>query len=736
MMCVSSPANPDNGDSSTANNPHENVETNNHSNPYPEAERDPFFAFIPKIAKFGGKIVCRELATAQRAVVGFPSWSKRYVSGTFSFYKKNPRTLYDEIISGFTVAIMQVPESIAFSFVAGVPPLSGLHATFWMATITGLLGGKPGMISGAAGALAVVVADLTIDDGVLSYLSVDERLNVLYFTMVMCGVAQILFAWLRLAMLVRLIPETGMIGFMNGLAIIIFMAQLPAFQTCDAEPLFVECSLDQRQWLTFQNEPGTLSLTLVHVFSCMAIMKFFPKVPKIGKIIPASLMGLLIGTLIEHTLFRRVFGISTRTVAETAPMSGNAPMFSWPTIPTDSNTISVVVTYALTLAAIGGVESVLTLQACNEITDTVPKLSDSNQELFAQGLANLVSGMFHAMGGDAMIGQSTINIMNGARHRVSSTMSGIFMLLFVVALSGFIELLPVSTLTGVLFMVVLSTFQWKTFNILRYGRLSDSGVIVLVTLVAVFFNLAVAIAAGIVFSALVHAWDSGTHVDADIFEKPMLVKREGHVFKDAAGAKHADDAGDEELVVVKYVHVKGSIFFGSARHFINMFSVSDDPQTVVIDFKDALIIDHSAVAAIGGITHRYAKVGKRVLLINLPHKSHGRLHRTGDHTILAKQIILHEDELVDVEEGSKTPKSNDNADAASGIQKENKEEGDEGHTIYNGDGGITDEHATLKGLQDLQMFQAGVDSLDHEIDHLEAVQGTFTVHEINEKKDS
>ena len=665
--------------------------------------------------------------------MGAPSFTKNFLADTFRFYKANPRTLYDEVISGFTVAIMQVPESIAFSFVAGVPPLSGLHATFWMATITGILGGKPGMISGAAGALAVVVTDLTIDDGVLSYLTTEERLNVLYFTMVMCGLAQILFAWLRLAVLVRLIPETGMIGFMNGLAIIIFMAQLPAFMTCDAEPLFVECSVDQRQWLTFQDDPGQLSLTLVHVFMCMAIMKLFPKLPKIGTMVPASLVALLIGTLFEHTLFRRVLGISTRTVNETAPMSGSAPIFDWPTIPTDSTTISIIVQYALTLAAIGGVESVLTLQACNEITDTVPKMSDSNQELFAQGLANLVSGMFRAMGGDAMIGQSTINIMNGARHRVSSTMSGIFMLLFVVALSGFIELLPVATLTGVLFMVVLSTFQWKTFNILRYGRLSDSGVIVLVTLIAVFFNLAVAIAAGIIFSALVHAWDSGSHVDADIVEKPMLVKRKGHVYVDDKGVEHsAKDAGGEETVMVKYVHVKGSIFFGSARHFINMFSVANDPQTVVIDFKDALIIDHSAVAAIGGITHRFAKVGKRVLLVNLPHKSHGRLHRTGDHAILEKQIVQHQDELVTVEQGGETTRTTESAEVGDSEEKKT----DSIHATYSGDAGAVDEYHKPKDLQDLHMFKAGDKSVDEEINHLEDVQGTFEVHEIEDKKNT
>lgn len=184
----------------------------NQTTAYPSRERDPFFAFIPQLAKFAGRLIYHELNIAKNAVVSAPSFTKHYLTDTVVFYKNSPRTLYDEIISGFTVAIMQVPESIAFSFVAGVPPLSGLQATFWMATITGIFGGKPGMISGAAGALAVVVTDLTIDDGVLSYLTTDERLNVLYFTMIICGFAQILFAWFRLAVLVRLIPETGMIG--------------------------------------------------------------------------------------------------------------------------------------------------------------------------------------------------------------------------------------------------------------------------------------------------------------------------------------------------------------------------------------------------------------------------------------------------------------------------------------------------------------------------------------------
>lgn len=643
--------------------------------------RDAFFAFVPQLASYGASIVGGEVSTAAKAVTGSPSWLAQYLHETMQFYRTHPRILYDEVISGFTVAIMQVPESIAFSFVAGVPPLSGLHATFWLATVTGLFGGKPAMISGAAGALAVVVTELTADDGVLDYLTTPQRLNVLYMTMFLCGIAQILFAWLRLAKLVRLIPETGMIGFMNGLAVIIFLAQLPAFQKCEEAPLFVECKIEDREYLTFQDDTWVLILSLGHVATCMAIMKFFPSVPKIGKVIPASLVGLLVGTLIEHTLFREALGVATRTVEETAQMSGDFPKFDWPAIPTDSETINTILVYAVTLAAIGGVESVLTLQACNEITDTVPEIADSNQELFAQGLANLISGLFRAMGGDAMIGQSTINIMNGARYRVSSTMAGIFMLLFVVLLSPFIELLPVSTLTGVLFMVVLSTFQWKTFIILRYGRLSDSATIVLVTLIAVFFNLAVAILVGVIFSALVHAWDSGSHVDADITLKRMLVN------------------GEE--CDCKYVHVRGAIFFSSARHFVNLFSVKDDPPVVIIDLSDALVIDHSAVAAIQGITHRFAKLDKRVLLTNVPRKSHGRLHRTGDHKQLSQQMTPAAD-LVDVQKQQ---------------QQQRVGEANVGDT-----------------LSHLHVFHAPVESIETELSRLEKDQGSVSIHSV--KKES
>ncbi|VEU42683.1 unnamed protein product [Pseudo-nitzschia multistriata] len=663
-------------------------------NDYKDYERDPFFAFVPQLARWGCGLLANEGRIVQKGVLSAPGFTKDFLADTYRYYRENPRILYKEIVSGFTVAIMQVPESIAFSFVAGVPPLSGLQATWWMAFITGILGGKPGMISGAAGALAVVVTKLTASDGVLSYLTVEERLNVLYMTMFVCGLFQIGFAVFRLAKLVRLIPETGMIGFMNGLAIIIFMAQLPAFQYCTSEPLFIECEVDERQWLTFGGQPVELSLVLVHVAMCMAIMHFFPKIPKIGKLIPASLVGLLVGTLIEWTLFRKVIGQGTRTVAETAPIAGAPPKFDWPTIPTDGQTIQTMLLFAIQLAAIGAVESVLTLQACNEITDTVPKISDSNQECFAQGLANLVCGLFRAMGGDAMIGQSTINIMNGARHRVSSTMSGVFMLLFTLVLSPFINLLPIATLTGVLFIVVISTFQWKTFVILRYGRLSDSVAILLVTIVAVFTNLAIAIAAGIILSALVHAWDSGAHVDADVELKDMIIN-------------------GKRVNGVKYVHIRGAIFFSSTRKFVNMFHIGEDPDTVILDLKDALVIDHSAVAAIQGLTHRYGLAGKRVIILNIGGKCVGRMRRThGDHDKFHEQISH---KVQDIECQMKA----DNGSESSDFESETA-------SIKN----------KVRDLQDLKMFQTNLDGIDKEIEKLGREENRYSVQSLEDKKSS
>lgn len=293
-----------------------------------------------------------------------------------------------------------------------------------------------------------------------------------------------------------------------------------------------------------------------------------------------------------------------------------------------------------------------------------------------------------AMGGDAMIGQSTINIMNGARHRVSSTMSGVFMLLFTLVLSPLINLLPIATLTGVLFIVVISTFQWKTFVILRYGRLSDSVAILLVTIVAVFTNLAIAIAAGIVWSALVHAWDSGAHVEADVETKTMIIN-------------------GERVENVKCVHICGTIFFSSTRKFVNMFCIGEDPDTVILDFRDALVIDHSAVAAIHGLTHRYALAGKVVIILNISKKCVSRMHRThGDREKLHEQMSHIVEDI------------------------ENQNDVDDSDIEENIDS------SRIRALQDLPMFQTGVDGMDKEIEKLGMDENRYSVQSVLEKKNT
>lgn len=594
------------------------INTDDDEDEHPQAKREPLLAFIPKVAKFTGGLVAADAKLASKALMATPSFLQDFLFGTYTYYRDDPHALYKELISGFTVGIMLVPESIAFAFILGLPPIAGLQTSFWIATITGIFGGKPGMVSSIAGALSVVGAPLLADNGVLKDLKPNERLAVYHMTVFTCGCMQIAFGVLRLSKFTRLISETCMMGFMNGLAIIMFKAQLPAFQYCDAAPLFIDCSSEKRKWLTFQNQPVQLTLLLIHVLMCMLIVKFFPRVPKVGKIVPSSLVALLLGTLIEQTLFRQAIGVSTRTVGETAPLSGSLPKFSWPSLPAGSNETGTILTYGAILAAIGSIESVLTLQVCNDITGSMTQYKDSNQELFAQGLGNLMNSMFGATAGSALVGQSTINVMNGARHRVSSTTAGLWVLIFSVALTPFINIIPIGTLTGVLFMIVLSTIQWSTFVIFRYGRLSDSLAIVIVTVLAVLYDLAIGIAAGIVFCTLIHAWDSGMHIDADVVYKRMLVN------------------GEE--CNAKYVHVKGVLFFSSTRKFINLFSVVDDPSVIILDFKDGFISDHSAVAAIQGLAQRFNDAGKRVLITNLAQKSHGRLHRTGNHDELKKLI--------------------------------------------------------------------------------------------------
>eukprot|EP01006_Ploeotia_vitrea_P045195 TRINITY_DN66919_c6_g1_i1.p1 TRINITY_DN66919_c6_g1~~TRINITY_DN66919_c6_g1_i1.p1 ORF type:complete len:653 (+),score=360.36 TRINITY_DN66919_c6_g1_i1:613-2571(+) len=459
------------------------------------------------------------------------------------------------------------------------------------------------MISGAAGALAVVMKDLMSVTGPLGALTRAERFEHLLMCVVFIGIFQMVAGMMRLAKFVRLIPHSAMVGFMNGLAIIIFMAQFSAFEKCTKYPQYQQCTEQEREWMTL--DQGETWMLLVLVFGTMAIMHFFPKTPKIGKVLPASMVALIIGTAFEHGINRAAIGYDTRTVADTAPIEGGFPQAHFPDVSGTSHW-GTILSYAGSLAAIGLIESVMTLQAVDEITETPPSTFRSNQECVAQGIANLFCGFFGAMGGDAMIGQSTINVMNGARGRLSGMLAGLMMLFIVVVASPVIELVPIGSLTGVLFMVVLHTFNWSTFKLLTKVRKSDAFVIVLVTSLAVLTDLAIAVGAGVAFTALVNSWDSGK-----VLRAVTRVQHEKYTNR----------------VLHKTYYIYGSLFFGSARAFTELFDPKRDPKHVRINFENSLICDFSALAAIYSLQKRYASYDKVLSVEKLSTKSKRQLRR-------------------------------------------------------------------------------------------------------------
>ena len=474
-----------------------------------------------------------------------------------------------EILSGLTVALALVPEAIAFALIAGLSPLTGLYAAIVMGLVTSILGGRPGMISGATGAVAVVIVALAISHGV----------EYVFATVVLAGIIQILAGVLKLGKLMRLVPQPVIFGFVNGLAIIIFMAQLDQFKDPTGS------------WLT--GMPLYILLGLV-----LLTMLIIWGLPKITKAIPASLVAIL-------TVFGIVmaFGINTHTVGDIASIQGGFPPFHLPKVPFTFETLSIIFPYAAIMAAVGLIESLLTLNIVDEMTET---RGNSNKEAVAQGVANMCSGVFSGMGGCAMIGQSLINISSGARARLSGIVAALALLMFVMFGSGVIEQLPMAALTGVMIMVAIGTFEWASLRTFNRMPKSDVFVIVVVTLVTVILgNLALAVFVGVIISALVFAWDNAKRIRA---------------------RKHIDENG------VKHYEIYGPLFFGSTAVFNEKFDVLNDPDEVVIDFKESRVTDMSAIEALNKLTERYMKVGKTVHLKHLS-KDCQRLLKNADKII-------------------------------------------------------------------------------------------------------
>jgi len=459
-----------------------------------------------------------------------------------------------EILSGLTVAMALIPEAVAFALIAGLSPLTGLYAAFMVGLVASVLGGRPGMISGATGAVAVVLAALALSHGP----------EYIFATVILAGVLQLLAGVLKLGKLMRLVPQPVIFGFVNGLAIIIGGSQIEQFKD------------DGGAWLAGDSLAVFAGLTLLS----MAIIAFLPK---LTKKVPAGLTAILVVFGLAAAL-----GIETKTVGDLASIQGGFPPFHLPEVPVTWETLTIIFPYAAVVAGVGLIESLLTLNILDEITGT---RGQGNRECVAQGAANVLSGLFSGMGGCAMIGQSLINVSSGARARLSGIVAAVMLLVFIVFGAPLIEQLPMAALTGLMIMVAIGTFEWASLKTFRRMPTSDVFIMVLVTLVtAVLHNLALAVLIGVVVAALVFAWDNAVRIRA---------------------RKHVDEQG------WKHYELYGPLFFGSTTVFAEKFDVEGDPEHVVLDFQESRVVDMSAIEALNRLTARYAKAGKKVHLRHL-----------------------------------------------------------------------------------------------------------------------
>jgi SulP family sulfate permease len=485
----------------------------------------------------------------------------------------------NDLLSGLTVALALVPEAVAFAFVAGVAPLVGLYAAFMMGLITAVVGGRPGMISGATGAMAVVMVALVHDHGV----------EYLFAAVLLAGLIQITAGLLRLGKFIRLVPHPVMLGFVNGLAIVIFLAQLKQFQIPgDGEAMV---------WL----EGSQLWIMLVLVAVTMAIIHFLPR---LTTAVPASLVAI-----VSVTLAVILLDLDTRLVQDvlrdlsgdpTATIAGGLPQFHLPVVPFNLETLKIILPYAIILAGVGLIESLLTMSLIDELTETRGR---GNRECVGQGVGNTVNGLFGGMGGCAMIGQSMININSGGRGRLSGISAALFLLMFILFGAGLIEIIPVAALVGVMFIVVLGTFEWASFRLIGRIPLADTFVGILVAVVTVLTDLAVAVIVGVIVSALVFAWEHAKQIHAET---------------------HVDKYG------IKYYKLKGPLFFGSAKNFADLFEPKSDPHEVIVDFAEARVYDHSGLEAIDALADRYMRAEKALHIRHLSQDCQNLLVKAGN----------------------------------------------------------------------------------------------------------
>lgn len=497
----------------------------------------------------------------------------------FELVKKTSKNAKNDILSGLTVALALVPEAVAFAFVAGIDPIIGLYGAFMMGIITSIFGGRPGMISGATGAMAVVMVDLIAKGNEIGAgLDVPNEtlgLQYLFLTLLLVGIIQFSAGVFKLGKFVRLIPHPVMMGFVNGLAIVIFTSQLGMFKS-------------KGEWL----QGNTLYIMLGLVLLTMAIMQFLPK---LTKKIPAALTAIIIVSAISIFFFPESVSTVSSFITEgsngaSTGIAGGLPTFQSETftlIPLNFETLKLIFPYAMILAAVGLIESLMTLNLIDELTDT---RGNSNRECMAQGGANFVNGLFGGMGGCAMIGQSLINVNSGGKGRLSGIVAALALLAFILWAAPLIDMVPIAALVGVMFMVVIGTFAWSSFRILRKIPMTDAFVLILVSVMTVIFDLAIAVIAGVIVSALVFAWENAKKIRA---------------------RKRIKDDG------TKVYEIWGPLFFGSIQDFMGKFDIANDPENVEIDFIESKVSDHSGVEAIKNLVNKYEKLDKKVTLKHL-----------------------------------------------------------------------------------------------------------------------
>ncbi|WP_026376318.1 SulP family inorganic anion transporter [Aestuariibacter salexigens] len=501
----------------------------------------------------------------------------------FDIITQRDSNIKNDVLSGITVALALVPEAVAFAFVAGVEPMVGLYAAFMMGLITSAIGGRPGMISGATGAMAVVMVALVAQHGV----------QYLFAAVILAGILQILAGVFRLGKFIRLVPYPVMLGFVNGLAIVIFLAQLGQFKIVD--------ELGNSVWMQGEMLYLMLGLTLL----TMAIIFLLPK---LTSAVPASLVAILTVTALVHGL-----DLEARTVIDfvrdmvpaaqkdSVTLAGELPSFAIPMVPLTWETFMIVLPTSVILALVGLIESLLTLSLIDDMTNTRGR---GNKECVGQGVANTVNGFFGGMGGCAMIGQSMININSGGRGRLSGITAAVVLLGFILFAAPMIEMIPLAALVGVMFMVVIGTFEWASFRIVRGVNKEDAFVLFLVTAITVIADLAVAVVVGVIVSALVFAWKHATHIIA-----------RSHIDKDGW----------------KVYELDGPLFFGSVQHFRDLFDPENDPQDVVIDFNESRIWDSSGLDALDSLADKYTEQGKKLHIRHISQECRDLLTKAQDY---------------------------------------------------------------------------------------------------------